>query len=61
MPDQTPVDKKRFGFLALAAAVLAALLIGALLFANRDGRRCDGTIGRYGHGDCDNAGEPVAE
>ena len=30
LPDQTPVDKKRFGFLALAAAVLAALLIGAL-------------------------------
>ena len=37
VPVQTPVDKKRFGFLALAAAVLAALLIGALLFASRDG------------------------
>ena len=36
-PVQIPADKKRFGFLALAAAVLAALLIGALLFANRDG------------------------
>jgi hypothetical protein len=36
-PVQIPVDKKRFGFLALAAAVLAALLIGALLFASRDG------------------------
>ncbi|HJQ89531.1 MAG TPA: hypothetical protein VJ820_18960 [Propionibacteriaceae bacterium] len=29
--------KKRFGYLALAATILAALLIGALLFANRDG------------------------
>jgi hypothetical protein len=37
LPDQTPVDKKRFGFLALAATILAALLIGALLFASRDG------------------------
>jgi hypothetical protein len=38
LPVQNPVDKKRFGFLALAAAtVLAALLIGALLFASRDG------------------------
>ena len=37
LPVQNPVDKKRFGFLALAATVLAALLIGALLFASRDG------------------------
>jgi hypothetical protein len=37
VPVQNPVDKKRFGFLALAATVLAALLIGALLFASRDG------------------------
>ena len=29
--------KKRSGYLALAATILAALLIGALLFANRDG------------------------
>ena len=36
-PDQTPVDKKRFGFLALAAAVLAALLVGAFFIASRDG------------------------
>jgi hypothetical protein len=36
-PVQTPAKKKRFGYLALAATVLAALLIGALLFvANRD-------------------------
>jgi len=31
-----PADKKRFGSLALAATTLAALLIGALLLANRD-------------------------
>jgi hypothetical protein len=37
VPVQTPVDKKRFRFLALAATILAALLIGALLFASRDG------------------------
>ena len=37
LPVQNPVDKKRFGFLALAATILAALLIGALLFASRDG------------------------
>jgi hypothetical protein len=35
-PVQNPVDKKRFRFLALAATILAALLIGALLFASRD-------------------------
>jgi hypothetical protein len=35
-PVQNPVDKKRFGLMALAATVLAALLIGALLFASRD-------------------------
>jgi hypothetical protein len=39
VPVQKPVDKKRFGFLALAATMLAALLIGALLFASRDGGR----------------------
>ncbi len=33
---QSPADKKRFRSLALAAAALAALLIGAFLFANRD-------------------------
>jgi hypothetical protein len=32
-PVQTPAKKKRFGYLALAATVLAALLIGAFLFA----------------------------
>jgi hypothetical protein len=37
VPVQTPVDKKRFRFLALAATILAALLIGALLFVSRDG------------------------
>jgi hypothetical protein len=37
VPVQTPLDKKRFRFLALAATILAALLIGALLFASRDG------------------------
>jgi hypothetical protein len=37
VPVQNPVDKKRFGFLALAATILAALLIGALFFASRDG------------------------
>jgi hypothetical protein len=36
VPVQKPVDKKRFRFLALAATMLAALLIGALLFASRD-------------------------
>ena len=37
-PVQTPAEKRRFGSLALAAAALAALLIGALLFASsRDG------------------------
>jgi hypothetical protein len=37
VPVQDPADKKRFGALALAAAILAALLVGALFFANRDG------------------------
>jgi hypothetical protein len=37
LPVQNPVDKKRFGFLALAATILAALLIGAWFFASRDG------------------------
>jgi hypothetical protein len=32
-PVQTPAEKRRFGSLALAATALAALLIGALLFA----------------------------
>ena len=32
-PVQTPAKKRRFGYLALAATALAALLIGALLFA----------------------------
>ena len=37
-PVQTPAKKRRIGSLALAATVLAALLIGALLFAaSRDG------------------------
>jgi hypothetical protein len=36
LPVQNPAHKKRFGSLALAAASLAALLIGALFFANRD-------------------------
>jgi hypothetical protein len=35
-PVQTPAEKRRFGSLALAAAVLAALLIGAFVFANQD-------------------------
>ncbi len=35
MAVQNPADKKRFGSVALAAA-LAALLIGALFFVNRD-------------------------
>ena len=36
-PVQTPAKKRRFGYLAVAAAALAALLIGALLAAaNRD-------------------------
>jgi hypothetical protein len=34
-PVQTPAKKRRIGSLALAATVLAALLIGALLFATR--------------------------
>jgi len=34
---ENPAAKKRFGYLALAATILAALLIAALLFANRDG------------------------
>jgi hypothetical protein len=34
---ENPAAKKRFGYLALAATIVAALLIGALLFANRDG------------------------
>jgi hypothetical protein len=34
---ENPAAKKRSGYLALAATILAALLIGALLFANRDG------------------------
>jgi hypothetical protein len=34
---ENPAAKTRFGYLALAATILAALLIGALLFANRDG------------------------
>ena len=37
MPVENPAAKSRFGYLALAATILAALLIGALLFANRDG------------------------
>ena len=37
VPVQDPADKKRFGALALAAAILAALLVGALFFANGDG------------------------
>jgi hypothetical protein len=36
-PVQKPANKKRFGFLALAATALAALVIGALLYANKDG------------------------
>jgi hypothetical protein len=36
LPVQNPEPKKHFGSLALAAAILAALLIGGLLFANRD-------------------------
>jgi hypothetical protein len=32
-PVQTPAKKRRFGYLALAVTALAALLIGALLFA----------------------------
>jgi hypothetical protein len=32
-PVQTPAKKRRFGYLALAATVMAALLIGTLLFA----------------------------
>jgi hypothetical protein len=37
-PVQNPAEKRRIGSLALAAAVLAALLIGAFLFAaSRDG------------------------
>jgi hypothetical protein len=36
VPVQKPADKRRFEFLALAAGTLAALLIGALVFANRD-------------------------
>jgi hypothetical protein len=36
VPVQNPVYKKRFGALAIAAAILAALLAGALFFANRD-------------------------
>jgi hypothetical protein len=37
VPVQTPAKKRRFGYLAVAAAALAALLIGALLVtANRD-------------------------
>jgi hypothetical protein len=36
VPVQDPVDKKRFRFLALAAVILAALLIGTLLFASSD-------------------------
>ncbi len=35
---ETPAEKRRFRYLALAAIALAALLIGALLFgASRDG------------------------
>jgi hypothetical protein len=36
VPVQDPADKKRFGSLALAATALAAVLIGALFFANQD-------------------------
>jgi hypothetical protein len=36
-PVQTPAKKRRIGSLALAATVLAALLIGAVLFAARGG------------------------
>jgi hypothetical protein len=35
-PVQKPAQKKHLGSLALAAAILAALLVGALFFANRD-------------------------
>ncbi|HLM21378.1 MAG TPA: hypothetical protein VK390_07635, partial [Propionibacteriaceae bacterium] len=38
-PVQTPAKKRRFGYLALAATILAALLIGALFFSTRDGDR----------------------
>jgi hypothetical protein len=38
VPVQNPAAKKRLRSLALAAATLAALLIGALLFASKDGR-----------------------
>jgi hypothetical protein len=37
LPVQTPAKKRRFGYLAVAATALAALLIGALFFASRDG------------------------
>jgi hypothetical protein len=37
VPVQNREDKKRFGVLALVASILAALLIGALFFATRDG------------------------
>ena len=36
VPTQNPANKKRFGPLALAAAILSALLIGALFFATKD-------------------------
>ena len=35
-PVQKPANKKRYGFLALAATALTALLIGALLIANKN-------------------------
>jgi hypothetical protein len=48
VPVQNPAKKNRFGSLALAATALAALLIGALFFANRDvggvAARSDATV-----------------
>jgi hypothetical protein len=50
VPVQNPVEKRRFGSLALAVTALAALIIGALLFgASRD----DGTISPHRYGDPD--------
>ena len=54
-------EKRRFGYLALAATALAALLIGALLFgASRDARR-DCTIGPYRYGDRNRDSEQADE
>ena len=60
LPVQNPADKKRFRFLAVAAAILAALFVGAFLFASRG---VDGvtTIEPYGYGDRDSDGEQAAE